>query len=175
MVWDESKIFKILAFYNSFIDVPKIKKLSNIRLLKELPFYNELSIVKNKTAFSGYAQSYKVEIIDKKDAIVQLKSSEISIGNLFKDLLMEMKGFKYQITLCFLLSKVKSSDFIEYSTIYLNSLTKTVIVGKHFLNECFNEIIFRLEYWISHGSGWIVDSILNQYLNISSYKPLSGF
>ena len=87
---------------------------------------------------------------------------------------MEMKGFKYQITLCILLSKVKSSDFIEYSTIYLNSLTKTVIGEKYFLNECFNEIIFRLENWISHGSGWNVDSILNQYLNISSYKPLSG-
>ena len=45
MYWDESKIFKILPFYNSFIDVPKIKKFSNIRLLKELPFYNELNII----------------------------------------------------------------------------------------------------------------------------------
>ena len=34
--------------------------------------------------------------------------------------------------------------------------------------------MFKLENWISHGSGWNVDSILNQYLNISSYKPLSG-
>ena len=66
MVWDESKIFKILPFYNSFIDVPNITKLSNLQLLKELPFYNELSIVKKKTAFSGFAQSYKIEIIDKK-------------------------------------------------------------------------------------------------------------
>ena len=63
-----------------------------------------------------------------------------------------MKGFKYEITLRVLLSKVKSSDFIEYSTIYINSLTKTVIGEKYFLNDCFNEIIFRLENWISHGS-----------------------
>ena len=76
-----------------------------------------------------------------------------------------MKGFKYQITLCVLLSKVKSmenalhSDFIEFSTIYLNSLTKTVIGEKYYLNECFNEIIFRLGNWISCGSGWNVDSI----------------
>ena len=34
MLWDESKIFKILPFYNSCIDVPKVKMLSNIRLLK---------------------------------------------------------------------------------------------------------------------------------------------
>ena len=89
MVWDESKIFKVLPFYNSFIDVPKVKKLSNIRLLiKELSFYDELNIIKNKTAFSGYPQSYKIEIVDKKDVITQLKSSEIRIENLFKDLLM---------------------------------------------------------------------------------------
>ena len=86
---------------------------------------------------------------------------------------MEIKEFKYQITLRMLLSKVKSKDFIEYSTIYLNSLTRTVIGEKYHLNKCFNEIIFRLENWISHGSGWIADSILNQYLNISSYKPLT--
>ena len=87
---------------------------------------------------------------------------------------MEIKGFQYQITLQVLLSKVKSSDFIEYSTICLKSLTKTAIGEKYHLNACFNEIIFRLENWISHGSGWIVDSILNRYLNISSYKSLSG-
>ena len=99
MVWDESKIFKILRFYNSFIDAPKIKKLTNIRLLKELPFYEEVNIIKNKTAYSGYPQSYNIEIIDKKGVIIQLKGSKISIENLFIDLLMEMKGFKYQIAL----------------------------------------------------------------------------
>ena len=44
---------------------------------------------------------------------------------------------------------------------------------KYYLDQCFNEIIFRLENWISYGSGWIVDNILSQFLNISSYKPLS--
>ena len=73
-----------------------------------------------------------------------------------------------------LLSKVRSSGLIEHSTVYSNSLTKTVIGNKYFLDDCFNEVIFRLENWISHGTGWNVDNILSQYLNISSYKPLSG-
>ena len=98
----------------------------------------------------------------------------------FEDLLTEMKGFKYQIKLQVLLSKVKSKDLIKYSTVYLNSLTKTVIGkgnalhSKYFSDQCFNKIIFRLENWISHGSGWNVDNILIQHLNISSYRPLSG-
>ena len=66
MHWDESEIFKILPFYDSYIEKPKIKKLNNVELLKELPFYDKLSIAKNKTAFSGYAQTYKFEIVDKK-------------------------------------------------------------------------------------------------------------
>ena len=173
-----------MSFYNAFIEVPKVKKLNNVEWLKELPFYDELSIVKNKTAFSGYTQSYKIEIVDKKDVIVQLKASELSIVELFKDLLIELKGFKHQITLAVLLSKVKNSGETEYSPVYFNSLTKTVIIDDYKfeivinddyqLDEAFNEIIYRLDCWISHGSGWIGEEIYNQYLHISSYLPLSG-
>ena len=42
--------------------------------------------------------SYKVEIIEKKDPIVQLEASKLSIKNLFNHLLNETKGFKHQIT-----------------------------------------------------------------------------
>ena len=93
---------------------------------------------------------------------------------MFKDLLIELKGFKYQNTLAVLLSKAKNSGEIEYSPVYFNSLTKTVINNKFSLDQSFQEIIYRLENWISNGSGWIVEEIISQYLNISSYLPLSG-
>ena len=113
MLWDESEKFKILPFYDTFIERPKIKKLNNVELLKELPFYDDLSIDKNKTAFSGYARSFKIEIVDKRDLIVQLKASKISIAELFKDLLVELKEFKYKTTLAVLLSKVKNSGLVD--------------------------------------------------------------
>ena len=94
----------MFPFYNAFIEKPGIKKVSSVQLLKELPFYDQLSIVKNKT--------YKIQIIDKKYPIIQLKASELSSIDLFKELLSEIRGFKYQITLNILLSKVKSSDSI---------------------------------------------------------------
>ena len=169
MHWNANKIFQLLPFYDSYIENPKVKKLNNVQLLKKLPFYHELSIVKNKTAFSGYAKTYKIEIFDRRDVIVQLKSSEISIKELFKDLLVELKGFKYQITLCVLLSKVKNSGFIEYSSVFFSSLTKTIIGDKFKLDRCFNEIIHRLENWIS-----FVEESISQFLNLSSYLPLSG-
>ena len=35
---DAKKLFQILPFYNTFTGKPEIKKLSNIKLLQELPF-----------------------------------------------------------------------------------------------------------------------------------------
>ena len=134
-----------------------------VTIMLILLFYDELSIVKNKTAFSDYDQSYKTEIVDKRDVIIQLKASEISIKKLFKDLLIELKGFKYKITLAISLSKVKNNSETEYSPVYFNSLTKTVINFDYKLDQSFQEIIYRLENWISNGSGWIVEEIFSQY------------
>ena len=70
---------------------------------------------------------------------------------------------------------MKNSSEVEYSPVYFNSLAKTVInFDKLGLDQSFQEIIYRLENWISHGSGWIVEEIYSQYLNLSSYLPLSG-
>ena len=69
----------------------------------ELPYYERLSGIKTDQAFRGYEMSYKVEIIEKKDPIVQLEASKSSIKDLFSDLLNETKGFKYQITVKVLL------------------------------------------------------------------------
>ena len=43
---NETNYFKELPFYNSFIEKPKIKRLTNINLLAELPFHDQLSIIK---------------------------------------------------------------------------------------------------------------------------------
>ena len=47
--WNEKEtkiLFKKLPFYNASINKPYIKSPNNINLLHELPFYDELSIVK---------------------------------------------------------------------------------------------------------------------------------
>ena len=61
--------FKELAFYNKPIKNPKAKRLKNIDQLSELPFYEQLSIIKTDQTFRGYEMSYKVEIIERKVSI----------------------------------------------------------------------------------------------------------
>ena len=56
---------KELPFYNKHIKKPKIKRLKNTDLLSELPFYEELDVIKTNHAFRGYAMSYKAELVEK--------------------------------------------------------------------------------------------------------------
>ena len=63
---DAVDYFKELPFYNKPIKKQNVKLLKNIDQLAELPFYEQLSIIKTDQAFKGYAMSYKVEIIEKK-------------------------------------------------------------------------------------------------------------
>ena len=160
--------FKELPFYNKPIEKP-VKRLKNIDPLAE-----QLSVIKTDQAFKGYAMSYKVEIIEKKDPIVQLEASKLSIKNLFSDLLNETKGFKYQITVEVLLKKCKHNGEIEFRLVYFNSVTKTVTNHIFKLEKSFEEILYMIDIWINNGSGWIIELIESQYINISTYRPLSG-
>ena len=92
---DAVDYFKELPFYNKPIKKPKVKRLKNIDRLIELPFYEQLGVIKTDQAFSGYAMSYKVQIVERKDPIVQLKASKLSISNLFNYILNETNDFKH--------------------------------------------------------------------------------
>ena len=118
--------------------------------------------------------SYKVEIVERKDPIVQLEASKLSIKNLFSDLLNELKGFKYQITVEVLLKKYKHNGEIEFRPVYFNSVTKTVTNHIFKLEKSFEEILCMIDVWINNGSGWIIELVKSQYINISTYRPLSG-
>ena len=166
--------FKELPFCNKHIEKPKTKRLKSIDLLSELPFYEELSIIKTDHPFRGYAMTYKVETIEKKDPIKQLEASKPNIKDLFRDLLNETKGFQYQITLKVMLKKYKPNREIEFRPAYFNSTTKAVINHKFSLENAFQELLYRTNNWINKGSGWIVEFIQSQYINVSTYTPLLG-
>ena len=98
-----------------------ITLLNNIDLLSELSFYNELSIVKTSKACKRYTRNYGIEILDSKEPSVQLSISKPSIKDLFKDLLNEIKGFKYQITMKGFLSKYKENTDGKFAAVYIES------------------------------------------------------
>ena len=106
--------------------------------------------------------SYKVEIVDKKDFIVQLEASKSSVRDLFNDLLNEIKGFKYHITVNVLLKKYRANGEIEFVPVYFNSSIKTIINHRHKLDQSSQQILYRIDAWNNIGSGWIIELIESQ-------------
>ena len=92
---------------------------------------------------------------------------------MFSDLLNKTNGFKYQITRKVMLKKYKTNGETEFRPVYFNSTTKAVINDKFSL-EMLLIYLHRIDNWITEGSGWIVQLIEYQHINISTCRPLSG-
>ena len=72
-----------------------------------------------------------------------------------------------------LLRKHKENEDIKFTPVYFNSTTKTIINSKYMFDKPFQEILYRIDHWINEGSGWAIESIDADYVNISIYNPLS--
>ena len=73
-----------------------------------------------------------------------------------------------------MLKTYKHNGQIEFAPVYFNLFTKTVINHIFKLENYFPEILYMIDVWINNGSGWNVESIESQYINISTYRPLAG-
>ena len=72
-----------------------------------------------------------------------------------------------------LLEKHKENGDIKFALIYFNFTAKTVI-NSEYLDKSFREILYRNNNWVNKGSGWMIESIDAEYVNISIYTSLSG-
>ena len=44
----------------------------------------------------------------------------------------------------------------------------------HLLNQFIDEVKGEIEAWSQRGSGWIMDEILEAFINVAQYRPLHG-
>ena len=56
---------------------------------------------------------------------------------------------------------------MEFRPVYFNSTTKAVTNHRFDLENAFQEILYRTDNLISKESGWIVELIESQYINIT--------
>ena len=127
-------------------------------------------------ALKGYTQSFEVELRDKKDPLIQLQKSRRAIEYLFKNLLVQIKGFKFVETLQVKFIK-HSNDKKILKNGFFNSSTDLIINEtdiKSSLQASQQQILNKIAQWISEGSGWTIQSIENHYINIVNYNPLKG-
>ena len=107
-----------------------------------------------------------------------------------------MKGYKYTKTLVVTFKKpnrsadnraVESATKLHteseskihpiYKKTYFNSKPK-IIINDTDLEESLlksnEEILNKIDVWISEGSGWTIESVDQHFINIAKYKPLKG-
>ena len=114
------KLLSEQPFYKQPIKNPRVKKLRNFELLRELPLYDDIKILRKERAFNRYAETYKVEVINNKSLSDSLSVSKNSIKNLFDELLREKRGFKYIISVKITLKKRINDNEFGHRTLYFN-------------------------------------------------------
>ena len=144
-------------------------------LLKFLP---QIEITPKKKALKNNALSFDVNIVNNIDPSIQLADTREKLIEKLNTLIgKNRKGIKFYITLEVKMRKEKEDGTI-YAKPYFSSKAMTVtnkdeILEKILLAE--EVILTRIAGWLSEGSGWVVEEILNHYINVLvSYIPLRG-
>ena len=91
-------------------------------------------------------------------------------------LINEKKGLKFGLTLKVRMKK-ETEDGVIYREPYFNSKAKTIThpnMINNLIMEAEEEIRNKIADWLSEGSNWVIELILDHYLNIIGYTPLRG-
>ena len=143
----------------------------------EKPIPEKRTIISQvEKALRGHTKSFDIQLRDEKDPLIQSQKSRKAINHLFKNLLIQTKGFKFVETLQVKFVKYSNDKKISKNG-YFNSTTDLIINEtdiKLSLQASQQQILNKIAQWISEGSGWTIQSIENHYINIVNYNPLKG-
>ena len=134
-----------------------------------------MGIVRSEHAHQYYAETYNVEITDRISLDDSLFLAKRSINDLFKDLLREKRGFKYNLEIIVTLKRSNNAiNRFHIEKVYIKTHAITVTNQRFNLNSAYEELKHRLDIWTGQGSGWIIDKIEEINIGISNYDPLTG-
>ena len=133
-------------------------------------------------ALKGHAKSYEVEIQDNLNPLNHFTKTKALVASHLKDLLKTMKGYKFIETLEVTFETETSSPKTGerksiYKTAYFNCKAKTVTNANEIGSELSisqQEILNTIDIWVSEGSGWTIDKIDSNYINVVVYQPFHG-
>ena len=143
------------------------KRLTKHQILQNiLPFLDSVVISRREDAHKYYAETYDVEVTDSISLDDSLFLAKRSINDLFRDLLREKRGFKYNLGAVITLRRWNNAtNSYDIETIRLKATTITVINQIFNLNSAYKELKHRLDIWTGEGSGWAVDRREDLYID----------
>ena len=143
---------------------------------KDLKFIKRAKITKIMKSFKGNLASYRFSIMNDSDPSIQLLATRKELKEKLLSLLNEKKGLKFGLTQKLRMKK-ETEDGVIYREPYFKSKSKTIThpdMINELIMEAEEEILNKIADWISEGSNWVIELILDHYLNIIDYTPLRG-
>ena len=114
-----------------------------------------------------------------KDLFNFFQKTKKSFINVCTNELETMKSVKIQVSLLVRFYMIRDEK-VEEMNHYFDRL-RPVILNEHnidllkpLLNQFIDEVKGEIEAWSERGSGWIMDKILEAFINMAQYQPMRG-
>ena len=144
-----------------------------------------VKITEKSKALKNTVKSFEVAVVESKDPAKQLYLTTLDVAKELEGLLNRAGGLKVQVTLHITFKKEKmgfgeddeGEVYFEFKNPYFNSKTFTILNREEIidaLDHAVEEINNKIATWLSEGSGWVIEVILQHYVNIVKYLPLRG-
>ena len=144
-----------------------------------------VKITEKSKALKNTVKSFEVAVVESKDPAKQLYVTTTDVAKELEGLLNREGGLKIYVTLHITFKKKKMGfgregqpeEVFEFENPYFNSKALTILNREEIidaLDRAAEEINNKIATWLSEGSGWTIEVILQHYVNIVKYLPLRG-
>ena len=125
--------------------------------------YKKANITKGANAFKNQAESYNVESLNSFNPELQLKLMNLRLKVNQEFWWMNWEEFEIE-------------DETKHSGFYSNTKAETIIHNSdidHVLGSVYSTIMTKIQKYQTEDSGWATNSVIDENIRISKYKPLS--
>ena len=138
----------------------------------------EFKIVRNN--FNEWLRVWKMRATkNNNDLFKFFQKTKISFINVCTDEVESLKSVKIQFSLL-VKFYMKRDGKVEEIDHYFNRM-RPAILNEHNIdtlnplsNQFIDEVKGEIEAWSERGSGWIMDKILEAFINVAQYQPMRG-
>ena len=136
-------------------------------------------IVRND--FNDWLRVWKVQVTNNnKDLYKFFQKTKGNFLEVAKSEVDTMKSVKIQFNLQVRFYKMQNGEKGEEMDHYFNRMQPAIITEHNkdilapLLNQFIDQVKGEIEAWSERGSGWVMDRILEAFINVARYEPMRG-
>ena len=161
-------------FYGSILNEEK----QTLRVPISPSIRNGFEIARNN--FNQWLRVWKMRATkDNKDIFRFFQKTKNSFINVCMNEVETLKSVKIQFGLFVRFYRIRDEK-LQQMEHYFNQMRPAILTEhnidtlNHLLNQFIDEVKGEIEAWSQSGSGWVMDEILEAFINVAHYQPLRG-